>query len=276
MAMTDNNRQYSGGDTVDITWLGTAGFDIRSGNTRFLIDPFVSRNPDADPVQPLTAADLAGTGPIFISHGHFDHLMDVPDILARGDHRVHGSVTAGNSLRKSGVAPDLIRPVERDGQTVRFGNVTARAAFSRHVRFDLPLVGRTLARAGKGFFPILKLLTGYPCGRVLSWQFTTRGRTLVHFGSAGAPRSLLARLAPVDILLIPLQGHSRICHIAADWVKILKPAVVIPHHFDNFFPPLSRTVDMRPFVDRVRQTCPATRIIVPALNIPIHIQRKRP
>jgi len=71
--------------------------------------------------------------------------------------------------------------------------------------------------------------------------------------------------------MLPLEGHSDICRIAANLVLGLKPRSVIVHHHDNFYPPVSRTVDISPFVEQVNRQCPDTRIIVPRVNIPFTI-----
>jgi L-ascorbate metabolism protein UlaG (beta-lactamase superfamily) len=57
-----------------------------------------------------------------------------------------------------------------------------------------------------------------------------------------------------------LQGHSKICGIAAEYVNILQPKMVIPHHQDDFFPPISRQVDIDPFVKQVTRESPGTRV----------------
>ncbi len=256
---------------MEITWLGTAGFDISTKDSHFLIDPYVSRNPEAEPVQPKKPADLAGADRIFISHGHFDHLMDLPGILAQDPEkpaRVFCSATAAKTLEKMGVSPARIYRVTRNNTAVRFGHVAARASFGRHIRFDLSLVATTLARMHMRFFHILPLFTGYPCGRVLSWRFSLEGRTIQHLGSAGISPGELENLGPADVLMLPLQGHSDICRIAADLAVRLAPRSVIVHHHDNFYPPVSQTVDIAPFVEQVNRQCPDTRIIVPRINIP--------
>ncbi|MFO7911815.1 MAG: MBL fold metallo-hydrolase [Desulfotignum sp.] len=259
---------------MEIRWLGTAGFDIRTCDSRFLIDPYVSRNPRAEPMQPLAPADLAGADRIFVSHGHFDHLMDLPEILAKDPEkpsRVFCSSKAADTLEKMGVSRSRIYRVTQNNITVRFGHVSARAFFSRHFRFDPALIAVTLARINIRLFHLLPLFTRYPCGQVLSWRFFLEGKTIQHLGSAGGVSEELANTDPADILMLPLQGHSHICRIAAAHVRRLKPRTVIVHHHDNFYPPVSRTVDIAPFVEQVNQECPHTRIIVPQLNIPVTI-----
>ncbi len=259
---------------MDIQWLGTAGFKIQTGSTEssgfasFLIDPYLSRNHEALPLQPLTPKDLAPASHIFISHGHFDHLMDVPAIARRTGARVVCSPTAAHTLTDMGMDSDRIIPVEKDGFEIEFQGIKARGFYSRHVRFDLRLLITTLARTGRRIPAILPLFLNFPCGQVLSWRFEAEGRAIHFFGSGGSTDRELNSLTthPVDVLMLPLQGHSRICDLAFRYVSILKPALVIPHHQDDFYPPVSQEIDIKPFTDLVSKECPRTQVRVMTMN----------
>jgi len=254
-----------------LQWLGTAGFKIETGDQVFLIDPYLSRNPLSRPVQTLTPPDISGAGQIFISHGHFDHLYDVPAIMAAGKSSVYCSQTAANTLLREGADSGRIHAVTADGFSSDFGGCQAQAFFSRHVKFDIPLIARTLWHIGPSGYRRLSragLVRGYPLGQVLSWRFTINGFSIHHFGSAGSTPGELERLAanPPDLLLVPLQGHTHICDIALEYVRVLKPRLVIPNHQDDFYPPISTAVDIRPFVMKVCGTCPGTEVRVLAMN----------
>ena len=55
----------------------------------------------------------------------------------------------------------------------------------------------------------------------------------------------------IDYFLAPLQGHSSIQEIAAQITTIIQPKVVIPHHFDDFYPPLSQNISVDIFKDKL-------------------------
>jgi L-ascorbate metabolism protein UlaG (beta-lactamase superfamily) len=254
---------------MKLKWLGTAGFQVQTGDRTFLIDPYLSRNPRARPVQPLKPADIAGAGQIFVTHGHFDHIADIPAIASLGPAEIYCSAIAADTLAGFGVDRARLHPVTEDGFSLDFGAYQAQAFFSRHVKFDIPLVARTLARIGaSGYRRFSGLSKDYPEGQVLSWRFTANGFTMHHFGSGGSTPDEHQKLAarPSDLLLVPLQGHSNICGIAFEYVRVLKPRMVIPHHQDDFYPPISSEVDITPFIKAVKEKCPGTQLQVMEFN----------
>ncbi len=114
----------------------------------------------------------------------------------------------------------------------------------------------------------LPRLHHWPQGHVLTWRFTLTAendRVVHHFGSTGCTEEELTRLAALgapDVLLFPLQGHSRTCEIAVHVVERLRPRVVIPHHHDDFYPPLSQAVDIVPFARAMGRLSPPVEVIV--------------
>ena len=254
-----------------LQWLGTSGFRIETDDQAFLIDPYLSRSTQSRPIQPLKPMDISAAAQIYISHGHFDHLYDVPAIMNAGKSSVYCSETAAATLVRNGAISGLINKVTTDGCAFDFDSYTAEAFFSRHVKFDIPLVARTLWRMGPSGYRRISnagISRLYPLGQVLSWRFTINGYSIHHFGSAGSTPDELERFAskPLDLLLVPLQGHTNICDIALRYVQVLKPRLVIPHHQDDFYPPISTSVDIRPFLTKVRESCPRTEVKVLEMN----------
>ncbi|MCX6006681.1 MAG: MBL fold metallo-hydrolase [Chloroflexi bacterium] len=253
---------------MKLQWLGTAGFQIEAGDHRFLIDPYLTRNANSKPVQSMRPHDICDAGQIFISHGHFDHLSDVPAITAMDSSNVYCSKTAAATLARKGVDKNRVHAVTEDGYTADFGGYKAQAFFSRHVKFDIPLVARTLWQIGSNGPRLLNMHLGYPKGQVLSWRFMIDGFTIHHFGTAGSTPEELERLAshPLDLLLVPLQGHTRIYDVACEYVRVLKPRMVIAHHQDDFYPPISTAVNIDPFLIKVRKQCHGTEVRTMEIN----------
>ncbi|MHB8969236.1 MAG: metal-dependent hydrolase [Pirellulaceae bacterium] len=63
---------------TELTWLGHGSWSLRIGSDVVLLDPFL----DESPTSPVKAADVEADY-ILVSHGHFDHVMDVAAIANR-------------------------------------------------------------------------------------------------------------------------------------------------------------------------------------------------
>ncbi|MFQ6102348.1 MAG: MBL fold metallo-hydrolase [Anaerolineae bacterium] len=251
---------------MQLTWYGTAGFRLETAGRVFLIDPYLSRNEAARPALAIGPADVTEGSEIYLSHGHFDHMADVPQIVCQTGATVYCSQEAAGALHRQGVDEAHIA-VARDGGSFDFGAYRAQCFNSTHVKFDPPLLAATLYHSLPQLPSLLPLSRDWPKGQVLTWRFTLAAegdRIAQHFGSAGCTEDELARLAKMDapdVLMVPLQGHTHICRIAGRIVGRLRPRVVIPHHHDDFYPPISRMVDIAPFVEAMRVIAPPVEVI---------------
>ena len=101
----DYNSQHDLKD-LELIYLGTGGFYVRYKESSALFDPFFSHHsflslpfkkvaPIPENIeQGLNQADLSQTKHIFISHSHYDHLLDAPYVLTEKlgeDARLYGS-----------------------------------------------------------------------------------------------------------------------------------------------------------------------------------------
>ncbi len=246
-------------------WLETAGFELESAGERLLIDPHLTRNARAFPVQELRPGDFAETRALLLTHGHFDHYRDTPEIARISGCRVlaSGSVCARLSLQ--GIPWNRLEPVGGGGEYL-IGPFRVEAVPSRHVVFDLPLVLRTTARC-LSHLPLLleggSLMAG--AGEVFGYLIEAEGKTLFHLGSAFMHNGSLGG-RKVNVFFVPVQGHSDIAALAARLVEEVRPDIVVPHHHDDFHPPLSQNVDLAPFKRELEKMLPRVRLLVPSLN----------
>ena len=72
---------------ISFRWLGNAGFEFQLGNTILLVDPFLTRPRQTQVYFGSAAVDrqainehVKACSHILVSHAHFDHFMDVPEI----------------------------------------------------------------------------------------------------------------------------------------------------------------------------------------------------
>ena len=131
---------------MKLKWLGTAGFLITSHDQNILIDPYVARNKKARPEQPLQPSDITDVNAIFISHGHFDHIFDVPAIASQHGTGVYCGSGICETLVQKGLKRDQIIEVSEDGETFDLEGIHAQAFLSQHIKFDLLLLIQSLAR----------------------------------------------------------------------------------------------------------------------------------
>jgi len=246
---------------MKLTWLGTAGFWFNQSDFSFLIDPFISRNAQALPKLKTQISDLSPIHQIFISHGHFDHLMDVPYIAKRTRAKIYCSKIAAKTLLREGILPSQISYAE-PGTVIDFGSYQAVCIPSHHVRFDIPLLLKTLMQAGTNLFSLYPLFKHWPKGQVFSWRFIFKNRphkVFHHIGSAGCTQEEIQhikQMGSIDVLMLPLQGHTRICDLTIKIAEHLAPKTVIAHHYDDFYPPISQFVDINPFKKALQELQP--------------------
>src|SRR5919106_2898621 len=73
---------------VVLKWLGVPGWEIRTGRTIVLIDPFLTRkdrSPDAEwkTDEEAVLRVINGADYVFAGHSHADHIGDIPFIAKR-------------------------------------------------------------------------------------------------------------------------------------------------------------------------------------------------
>jgi L-ascorbate metabolism protein UlaG (beta-lactamase superfamily) len=196
---------------MDIRFLGHAAFELVEGDTRVLIDPFLTGNPKA-----AASADEMNPTHIFLTHGHADHFGDTVSIAKRTGAKVVAIVEIANELQEDGVEnvsdPNI-------GGTVEFGNVSVRLTPAWHT-----------STTPKG-------TVNTPAGLLIR----IGDKTVYHLGDTGLFSDLKlvrAREGQIDVALMCIGGHytmDRIDGVAA--AELVGANQVIPCHY-NTFPPI--------------------------------------
>jgi L-ascorbate metabolism protein UlaG (beta-lactamase superfamily) len=195
---------------MDIRFLGHACFELSDGDTRVLIDPFLSGNPKAA----VEAGDVDPTH-IFLTHGHADHWGDVVDIAKRTGAQCVAIVELANELQENGIEnvadPNLGGTVEFDGGWVRL----------------VPAWHTSTTPNGT---------VNTPAGLVVNLG----GTTVYHLGDTAlfSDLALVPRRSQVDVALMCIGGHYTMDrHDAVEAADLVKAGTVIPCHY-NTFPPI--------------------------------------
>jgi L-ascorbate metabolism protein UlaG (beta-lactamase superfamily) len=220
---------------VDIRFLGHACFEITEGDTRVLIDPFVTGNPKS----PVEASELDPTH-ILLTHGHADHFGDVVDIAKRTGAQVVAIVEFAGELGEAGV------------ENVSDPNIGGT------VKFDWGWVKLTPAwhtsTTPNGTVNI-------PAGLLIN----IGGKLVYHLGDTALFSDLklvAGRGDPIDVALMCIGGHYTMDRIdAVTAAEFVGATTVIPCHYDTF-PPIE--TDAEAFkADVESQTSSKVQILEP-------------
>jgi L-ascorbate metabolism protein UlaG (beta-lactamase superfamily) len=192
---------------MDIRFLGHPCFELTEGDTRVLIDPFLTGNPKA----PIEASEVNPTH-IFLTHGHADHFGDIEDIAKRTNAQVVAIVEIANELSGSGVEnvsdPNM-------GGTVVFDDVWVRLVPAWHT-----------STTPKG-------TANVPAGLVVGLG----GKVVYHLGDTAlfSDLRLVGERDPIDVALMCIGGHYTMDrHDAVKAAGLVGARTVIPCHYNTF------------------------------------------
>jgi L-ascorbate metabolism protein UlaG (beta-lactamase superfamily) len=243
-----------------LKWLGCACFELDFGGLTVVSDPWITPSKKHD----LTWEAVERCDYITLSHGHFDHTLDIPALVEKFNPGVLcGEGTAVPLLKWADINPMKVYPMSPDLE-LDFDAVKIRALFGRHI----PLAGKAAARAewAKNHVvnhgdPNLIELAFWGDLEYRNFLYTMpNGTSVLLWGSklgAVEQRNILRGLHP-DIAIMQMTVNS-----AADTAAICAEMgckVVLPHHID--FPG-----DYMPLVLELREELakqvPGIRCIIP-------------
>ncbi len=237
-----------------ITWYGTAALLLETGDAVLAFDPFEGIPPEAAHPEkgPFPhRKELQRADRVFVTHGHFDHVLQIPALYRGTGSVIFATKTPVRTLGKRGVPAERLRTI-RPGSVVTLGGTTVRAFQGRHCRFDAALLFRTLfgkqARENPGqLFRLLRRHFACPeKGEILCYEVAHGGKRIMILGSLGLdPKTAYPRGA--DLLILPFQGKSDLPAAALPILERLRPKSVLLDHYDDSFPPMSAEIDTKEF-----------------------------
>ncbi len=196
---------------MEIRFLGHSCFELTEGDTRVLIDPFLTGNPKAA----AEASELEPTH-VFLTHGHSDHFGDVVEIAGRTSAQVVAIVELAGELSEEHGLENVADP--NLGGTVEFEGGWVRLVPAWHTSTTPSGTVNT------------------PAGLVIGLG----GRTIYHLGDTAlfSDLRLVAERDDIDVALMCIGGHYTMDrHDAVRAADLVGAEIVVPCHY-NTFPPI--------------------------------------
>jgi L-ascorbate metabolism protein UlaG (beta-lactamase superfamily) len=254
-------------ERVAFRWLGVAGIELSAGGRTLVVDPYLSRAPvgrflfgRVTPDGRLVREKLHSCDYVLVSHSHFDHIMDVPEVVRHTGAVAFGSPNTCGLLQLLGVPPEQIRPVS-EGDSLILDTFKVDVLPADH-GFVPPTLGP--GRLAPSLRPPLRL-RDYRMDKCFSFLIEVGGyRLLLLPGGSALARAHLLFVVPVK--------RSRAYY--ERMLREVDPEVLVPVHWDNMFRSLSTTsreftrpggMSLKWFRRLVRQTAPRTRFLIPEI-----------
>ena len=254
---------------VRITYLGVNGYLLESAETKLLIDPYFTRwsllSVGLNLRQGSDARDLAWAkarlprhvDAILVTHGHFDHLLDVPPLSRDLGARVIASSSSTHIARAAAARrTQAVKP----GMEVHVGTAKIRVLSASHdcVFGRVPFPGDRAEIS-----PPPRRPSDWVCGEPLGFLIEIGGKR-IYIDSGGTSAVLPPRnLGRVDLAIVGValpDSRGRLPEV----LHRLQPTYFLPTHQDHFFRPVQNGFVFGPMTDfaQVRRLSAGHRLIL--------------
>lgn len=253
---------------MDLVWHGTASVEMRCDKGRILFDPFI----------PLKGADKRvgieeydGIRDIFVTHGHFDHISDLPEIAGRNpDVCIYCTRAPYRTLLKKGVPVKNLRTISF-GEVLHAAGFTIRVLQGKHaiLPWRSPRRWSYVLRSGhRDNLPhiLRENLVCREMGETVFYRIEEDGAVVDLMGSLNL-REDMHYPAGADLLILPYNGWEDNYRPAVQVIERLQPKKILLDHYDDTFPPLTMPLDLDPILNRYGK-----RIRAAAYGMVVHLE----
>jgi L-ascorbate metabolism protein UlaG (beta-lactamase superfamily) len=214
---------------IEVLWLGQAAFKITTpGGKVIVIDPFLLKNPKT-PAQYKDLKALGKVDLVMVTHGHFDHSADAPEIAMQNKAKFVAPPGLIDSLTSVGIIPaDITVRMNKSGISTPIGSDVkvhmVRAEHSSDYVWTNPATGKPQTLPG-----------GEPVGYILELE---DGFKIYHMGDTGlfGDMKFIGEFYKPDLVLVPIGGNFTInAQLGAYAIReMIKPKYAIPMHYGTF------------------------------------------
>ena len=245
---------------VRIKWLGCACFELNFGNLTVVNDPWITPNNATE----LTWEAVEKCDYITLTHGHYDHTLDIPALMDKfGSYVLCGEFTSVPLLKWTDANPMRIYPMTPDLE-LDFDDVKIKALYGRHV----PLLGPAGERAERAKNsavnagnPNLIEMSFWGDLEYRNFLYTMPNGTkmLIWGGKLRSDQCNILRREKPDIAILQVSGHNSAAE-TAELMKEIGCKVVMPQHFDF---PRDSSSKIKELGEALAKLAPEIRYIVP-------------
>jgi L-ascorbate metabolism protein UlaG (beta-lactamase superfamily) len=258
---------------AELRWLGAAGIELRDNGHVLTVDPYLTRTPvwktwvgRVESDRELVADKIRDCDHILVTHAHWDHILDVPDIVRNTGATAYGSPHSCRLLEACGVPQSKIQEVAA-GDELDLGGFGIEVLRSEHMKFP-----------GFGPGPLLPDLRpplrarDYCMDDQFCFRISVGGCRLLT-----SPGMRPGDAVPADVLFV-IPKHERSFY--EELLRRVQPKLVIPYHWDYFFRPLDKPLrplwepprwawpplqrmDLADFGRIIKQIAPGTKVLEP-------------
>ena len=249
---------------MKVTFFGTTTLLFDDGKDQILFDVHFTRPSLLTYIGGSQGTDMAITEEllqkhpldrlraIFISHTHHDHVMDMPAVASRYDVPVYGSASAVNVGLGGNVKKERLIEFKAD-ETYAIGDYRIKVLTSLHSKPTILNndLGQPIER------PLVQpaRLRDYKEGGSYDFYVEHKGRKYLIRPSFNYIEGQLDGYE-ADVLFLGVAGLAKANaeterKFFAETAEKVKPELIIPLHWDNFFSPLNRPIIGMPrFVEK--------------------------
>jgi len=245
--------------SVKVTFLGVSTLLIDDGETQLLIDGFFSRHSLWRVVtsqmytnrkkvdDAISKYGMDRVKAIFVSHSHYDHAFDVAYVTEKTGAVLHGSQSTLNIGRGGGLGEEQMATFQPgiEVQTGAFSITVIPAKHSPPTFFNNN-IGQTIDKPLGQPARVIKYVEGN------SYNFLIKhgGKSIYIIPSGNYVEGMRDQYR-ADVVFFSIGNIARqsMAFKNALWensIEKLKPSLVIPIHWENFFTPLSENMKMFP------------------------------
>ena len=224
-------------EQVEVLWLGHSTFRITSTTGKVIvIDPFLKKNPRA----PAKYRDLKAFGKvdlILVTHGHADHITDLPELA-----KLTGATVVGNHE----LSLNLVSLGFLDGGKTIFMNKGGTVApLGPSIKVHMVAADHSSSLDLLAIKPdateVQHIAGGVPVGYVVEFE---NGFKIYDTGDTDVfgDMALINKFFKPDLALVCIGGHFTMDpdHAAYALRELIRPKQIIPIHYGTF-PVINRT-----------------------------------